>query len=108
VQKVLLLDEPSLGLAPLVVQFIFETIGLLRKEPVSVMMVNKMADALPDSRAWIHSGDRQIIMEDVSDALINNPEVRKAFLGGSRLRTAMNCRVAGCFPNAPAAAFRCY
>jgi|SRR5271157_362838 len=82
--KVLLLDEPSLGLAPLVVQFIFETIGLLRKESrISVMMVEQNARAALQiaERGYILETGK-IIMEDVSDALVNNPEVRKAFLGG--------------------------
>lgn len=82
--KVLLLDEPSLGLAPLVVQFIFETISLLRKESrISVMMVEQNARAALRiaERGYILETGR-IILEDVSDALVNNPEVQKAFLGG--------------------------
>ncbi len=82
--RVLLLDEPSLGLAPLVVQFIFETISLLRKESrISVMMVEQNARAALQiaERGYILETGK-IIMEDVSDALVNNPEVQKAFLGG--------------------------
>ncbi|MBI4962001.1 MAG: ABC transporter ATP-binding protein [Desulfomonile tiedjei] len=82
--KVLLLDEPSLGLAPLVVQFIFQTISRLREEGrLSVMMVEQNARAALQiaERAYILETGK-IIMEDVSSALINNPEVQKAFLGG--------------------------
>jgi len=82
--KVLLLDEPSLGLAPLVVQFIFETISRLRQESrISVMMVEQNAHAALQiaERAYILETGR-IIMEDDSSALVNNPEVQKAFLGG--------------------------
>jgi branched-chain amino acid transport system ATP-binding protein len=82
--KVLLLDEPSLGLAPLVVQFIFETISQLREEGrISVMMVEQNARAALQiaERAYILETGR-IIMEDVSSALVNNPDVQKAFLGG--------------------------
>jgi branched-chain amino acid transport system ATP-binding protein len=82
--KVLLLDEPSLGLAPLVVQFIFETISRLREESrISVMMVEQNARAALQiaERAYILETGR-IIMEDVSSALVNNPDVQKAFLGG--------------------------
>jgi branched-chain amino acid transport system ATP-binding protein len=82
--KVLLLDEPSLGLAPLVVQFIFETISMLRKERrISVMMVEQNARAALQiaERGYILETGR-ITMEEASDALANNPEVQKAFLGG--------------------------
>jgi branched-chain amino acid transport system ATP-binding protein len=81
--KVLLLDEPSLGLAPLVVQFIFETISALRTESrISVMMVEQNARAALQiaERGYILETGK-IIMEDSSSALANNPEVRKAFLG---------------------------
>lgn len=82
--KMLLLDEPSLGLAPLVVQFIFETISKLREEShISVMMVEQNARAALQvaERAYILETGR-IIMEDVCSALVNNPDVQKAFLGG--------------------------
>ncbi len=81
--KVLLLDEPSLGLAPLVVQFIFETISALRTESrISVMMVEQNARAALQvaERGYILETGK-IIMQDSSSALANNPEVRKAFLG---------------------------
>lgn len=81
--KVLLLDEPSLGLAPLVVQFIFETISALRTESrISVMMVEQNARAAVQvaERGYILETGK-IIMQDSSSALANNPEVRKAFLG---------------------------
>lgn len=82
--KLLLLDEPSLGLAPLIVQFIFETIGQLRKESsISVLMVEQNAAAALQiaERGYVLETGR-IILEDVSSALANNPEVQKAFLGG--------------------------
>lgn len=82
--KMLLLDEPSLGLAPLVVQFIFETISKLREEShISVMMVEQNASAalrIAERGYILETG--KIIMEDVSSALANNPDVQKAFLGG--------------------------
>jgi len=82
--KVLLLDEPSLGLAPLVVQFIFETIGKLREEgKISVLMVEQNARAalrVADRGYVLETG--KIVMEDVSSALANSPTVQKAFLGG--------------------------
>lgn len=81
---VLLLDEPSLGLAPIAVQFIFETIGRLRREShISVLMVEQNARAALQiaQRGYILDTGR-IVMEDVSAALMNNPDVQRAFLGG--------------------------
>ncbi|MEW6113208.1 MAG: ABC transporter ATP-binding protein [Thermodesulfobacteriota bacterium] len=83
--KMLLLDEPSLGLAPLIVEFIFETIRRLRAERnISVLMVEQNARAalqIADRGYILETGS--IVLEDVSSALINNPDVRKAFLGGA-------------------------
>jgi branched-chain amino acid transport system ATP-binding protein len=82
--KTLLLDEPSLGLAPLVVQFIFETIGRLRTErSISVLMVEQNARAalrIAEKGYILETG--KIVLEDVSSSLVNNPDVQKAFLGG--------------------------
>jgi branched-chain amino acid transport system ATP-binding protein len=83
--KILLLDEPSLGLAPLVVKFIFETIGRLREESnISVLMVEQNARAalqIAERGYILETGN--IIMEDTSSELVNNPEVQRAFLGGA-------------------------
>ncbi len=82
--KILLLDEPSLGLAPLVVQFIFEIVRKLRSErKISVLMVEQNAGAALQiaERGYILETGR-IILEDHAENLINNPEVQKAFLGG--------------------------
>ena len=82
--KVLLLDEPSLVLAPLIVESIFDTISRLREESrISVMMVEQNARAALQiaERGYILETGR-IIMEDASSALENNPVVQKAFLGG--------------------------
>jgi len=82
--KILLLDEPSLGLAPLIVQFIFETISRLRQESsISVLMVEQNARAalrIAERGYILETG--KIVMEDTSAALANNPDVQKAFLGG--------------------------
>jgi len=82
--KVLLLDEPSLGLAPLIVQFIFETISRLRQESsISVLMVEQNARAalrIAERGYILETG--KIVMQDTSTALASNPDVQKAFLGG--------------------------
>jgi branched-chain amino acid transport system ATP-binding protein len=83
--KILLLDEPSLGLAPLIVRFIFETVSRLREESnISVLMVEQNARAalqIAERGYILETGN--IIMEDTSSGLADNPEVQKAFLGGA-------------------------
>lgn len=83
--RILLLDEPSLGLAPLIVKDIFETISRLRTESnISVLMVEQNARAalrIAERGYILETGT--IIMEDSSSGLEDNPEVQKAFLGGA-------------------------
>jgi branched-chain amino acid transport system ATP-binding protein len=80
--KLLLLDEPSLGLAPLIVQTIFETIDRVNKEGVTILLVEQNANiALKHSnRAYvIESGAIEI--EGPSDQLRTDPRVKAAYLG---------------------------
>lgn len=80
--KMLLLDEPSLGLAPLVVAQIFEIIKKLNKEGMTILLVEQNARmALKIShRAYVLETGR-IVMQDSAESLLNNDEVRKAYLG---------------------------
>lgn len=80
--KLLLLDEPSLGLAPLIVQTIFETIDTISKEGVTILLVEQNANiALKHShRAYvIESGS--IEFAGTSAELRNDPRVKAAYLG---------------------------
>jgi len=80
--KLLLLDEPSLGLAPLIVQTIFETIDQVNKQGVTILLVEQNARiALKHShRAYvIESGE--ISIEGESAALLDDPRVKAAYLG---------------------------
>jgi branched-chain amino acid transport system ATP-binding protein len=80
--KLLLLDEPSMGLAPLMVQKIFETIRAVSKEGVTIFLVEqnaKLALEISDRGYVMESGE--IILTDASAALAINPEVRRAYLG---------------------------
>jgi branched-chain amino acid transport system ATP-binding protein len=80
--KLLLLDEPSMGLAPLMVQKIFETILAVSKEGVTIFLVEqnaKLALEISDRGYVMESG--KIILTDASAALAINPEVRRAYLG---------------------------
>ncbi len=80
--KMLLLDEPSLGLAPLVVAQIFEIIKKLNKEGMTILLVEQNARmALKIShRAYVLETGR-IVMQDSAENLLNNDEVRKSYLG---------------------------
>lgn len=81
--KVLLLDEPSLGLAPLVVRDIFEIIKEIRKEGTTVVIVEQNALQtlkIADYGYVLEVGE--ISMEGPADELIRNPKLVEAYLGG--------------------------
>ena len=81
--KVLLLDEPTLGLAPRVVETIFETVLAIHRAGVSVLMVEQnAAQALQYShRGYVLEMGRNRF-EGPSASLLRDPRVRKAYLGG--------------------------
>lgn len=80
--KMLLLDEPSMGLAPLVVKEIFKVISDLRKEGVTVLVVEQNAKAALGiaKRAYVMETGR-VVMEGPSAELARNPEIQRAYLG---------------------------
>ncbi|RRJ83192.1 ABC transporter ATP-binding protein [Aestuariirhabdus litorea] len=81
--KLLFLDEPSLGLAPLIIQQIFDIIEQLRSEGMTIFLVEQNANQalrLADRGYVLENG--RIVLEDSGDALLTNEEVRKAYLGG--------------------------
>jgi branched-chain amino acid transport system ATP-binding protein len=82
--KFLMLDEPSLGIAPLLVQKIFEKIvEINREQGITILLVEQNANlALEISRYGYVLETGRIILGDLSSALRENPEVRKAYLGG--------------------------
>jgi branched-chain amino acid transport system ATP-binding protein len=80
--KLLLLDEPSMGLAPLMVQRIFETIRTVAAEGVTLLLVEqnaKLALELCHRGYVMESGS--ITLADTATALLGNPQVRQAYLG---------------------------
>ncbi|SIQ59668.1 ABC transporter ATP-binding protein [Marinobacterium stanieri] len=81
--RLLLLDEPSLGLAPIIIQQIFEIIEKLREEGVTIFLVEQNAhQALKIAdRGYVLENGR-IVMSGTGDALLNDDSVRKAYLGG--------------------------
>jgi branched-chain amino acid transport system ATP-binding protein len=81
--KVLLLDEPSLGLAPFLVQKIFEIIKTINEEQgATILLVEQNALlALELSKRGYVMETGSVVMEDEAGALLGNPEIRKAYLG---------------------------
>ena len=80
--KALLLDEPSLGLAPLVVKMVFEVIERINRAGTTVLLAEQNAFAALKiaHRAYVLEGGR-IVMEGDRDSLLNNEAVRKAYIG---------------------------
>ena len=82
--KLLLLDEPSLGLAPLLVRAIFDTIRTINAAGVTVVLVEQNAKAALKlaHRGYVLEVGR-IILQGEARELLTNPEVRNAYLGGA-------------------------
>src|SRR5882762_8526856 len=82
--KLLLLDEPSLGLAPLLVKTIFEKIvEINRQQGLTILLVEQNANlALEVSHFGYVLETGKILLHDASPALRQNPQVKKAYLGG--------------------------
>ncbi|MCA1624689.1 MAG: ABC transporter ATP-binding protein [Acidobacteria bacterium] len=80
--RLLLLDEPSLGLAPLVVHSIFEAIDEIRSEGTTILLVEQNANAAlqHSDRAYVMETGR-IVMEGDSKQLAADPRVKEAYLG---------------------------
>ena len=80
--KLLLLDEPSLGLAPLVVSRIFEVIRELNREGATILLVEQNAQmALKAAHRGYVLETGAIAMADAADKLLADPRVRSAYLG---------------------------
>jgi branched-chain amino acid transport system ATP-binding protein len=81
--KVLLLDEPSMGLAPILVEQIFEIIQTINQQGTTVLLVEQnalMALAIANRGYILQTGE--IVLADEAQALARNPAVRTAYLGG--------------------------
>ncbi|SHF50471.1 branched-chain amino acid transport system ATP-binding protein [Lampropedia hyalina DSM 16112] len=78
----LLLDEPTLGLAPLIIAQIFEIIQTIRAEGVTVFLVEQNANKalqIADRGYVLETG--RVVLEDSGKSLLGNPDIRKAYLG---------------------------
>jgi branched-chain amino acid transport system ATP-binding protein len=81
--RILLLDEPSLGLAPLLVKTIFDTVRQINQAGVTVVLVEQNARAALKlaNRGYVMEVGR-IVLKDSAASLLANPEVQAAYLGG--------------------------
>lgn len=80
--KLLLLDEPSMGLAPKIVFDIFDIIQQINREGTTVLLVEQnahMALSIAQRGYVLETG--QIVMQDQADRLLNNEQVKRAYLG---------------------------
>jgi len=81
--KLLMLDEPSMGLAPILVEQIFDIIKELHKDGTTILLVEQNA------RAALHIADRGYVLETgkivtsgTGKELLDSPAIKKAYLGG--------------------------
>jgi branched-chain amino acid transport system ATP-binding protein len=82
-RKLMLLDEPSMGLAPLMMLSVFDTLKEINREGTAVLLVEQNARlALKFSQRGYVLENGRVVLEGGADALLNNPEVKKAYLGG--------------------------
>jgi branched-chain amino acid transport system ATP-binding protein len=81
--KVVLLDEPSMGLSPILVEQIFDIVKDINNDGTTVLLVEQNAlMALGVARRGYILQTGEIVLQDVADRLMTNPEVQKAYLGG--------------------------
>jgi branched-chain amino acid transport system ATP-binding protein len=80
--KLLMLDEPSMGLAPILVQRIYETIAEINKQGVAILLVEQNANyALELARRGYVLETGRVALSGESATLRDDPEVQKAYLG---------------------------
>ncbi len=80
--RLLMLDEPSMGLSPIMIQLIFETIAELRDAGTTILLVEQNASAalsLADTGYVLETG--RVVLSGVGSDLLNDENVRKAYLG---------------------------
>ena len=80
--KLLLLDEPSMGIAPILVERIYETIAEINKQGMTILLVEQNANyALGVSKRGYVLETGEVALHDESESLRDNPEVQRAYLG---------------------------
>jgi branched-chain amino acid transport system ATP-binding protein len=82
-RKMMLLDEPSMGLAPVLMMSLFDALRDINKEGTTILLVEQNARmALQFAQRGYVLETGNIVLEDTSEALADNPGVKKAYLGG--------------------------
>jgi branched-chain amino acid transport system ATP-binding protein len=82
-RKVMLLDEPSMGLAPVLMMSLFDALKDINQEGTTILLVEQNARmALQFAQRGYVLETGNIVLEDASEALADNPDVKKAYLGG--------------------------
>ena len=80
--RLLMLDEPSMGIAPILVQRIYQTIGEINRSGVAILLVEQNANyALDAARRGYVLETGRVVLADASAALREDPEVQRAYLG---------------------------
>jgi len=82
-RKIMLLDEPSMGLAPLLMMNVFDALKQLNKEGTTILLVEqnaRMALQFAQRGYVLESGN--LVLQGSSEELLTNPEVKQAYLGG--------------------------
>lgn len=80
--KLLMLDEPSLGLAPLLVRQVFETVKAINSQGITVLLVEQnVFHSLSTSARGYVLENGSVVLEGGGRELLNNPQVREAYLG---------------------------
>ena len=80
--RLLMLDEPSMGIAPILVQRIYETIGEINRSGVTILLVEQNANyALDISKRGYVLETGRVVLANESAALRSDPEVQRAYLG---------------------------
>ncbi|MDR2161111.1 MAG: ABC transporter ATP-binding protein [Desulfovibrio sp.] len=94
--RVLLLDEPSLGLSPILVRAIFQSVREINAAGVTVVLVEQNARAALKlaSRGYVLEAGR-VVLADRAAALLKNPQVQAAYLGGGEAEDGPGAQAAG-------------
>ena len=80
--QILLLDEPSMGISPILTERIYETIAEINKQGTTILLVEQNANfALEVSQRAYVLETGKVVMSDESASLRSNPDVQKAYLG---------------------------
>jgi branched-chain amino acid transport system ATP-binding protein len=82
-RQIMLLDEPSMGLAPLLMRNVFDALKDINEEGTTILLVEQNARmALKFARRGYVLESGNLVLEGDSESLLQNPDVKKAYLGG--------------------------